>query len=86
MSRPSLNGAALAQLGCEKQLVIAPGATLKQLHRSAHRKIRVAARPRVLRPAWRAPHRSSKRRVSAEAACGSVSMSRLLVGMITNIV
>src|SRR5208283_4954012 len=35
---------------------------------------------------WRAPHRSSMRRVSAVAASGGVSMRRLLVGMIKKIV
>jgi hypothetical protein len=58
----------------------------QHLHRWTHRKIRVAVRPRALRPAWRVPHRSSMRRVSAVAASGDVSMRRLLVGMIMNIV
>src|SRR5690349_13096545 len=40
----------------------------------------------VLRPTRSAPHLSSMRRVSAVAAFGGVSMSRLLVGMITKIV
>src|SRR6267142_1672854 len=63
-----------------------PFAQQRQLHRRARRKFRVAATPRALRPAWSAPHRSSKRRVSVVAASGGVSMSRLLVGMITKIV
>jgi hypothetical protein len=42
--------------------------------------------PRALRPAWRVPHRSSMRRVSAVAASGDVSTRRLLVGIITKIV
>jgi hypothetical protein len=58
----------------------------QQPHRWAHRKIRVAMRPRALRPAWRAPHRSIMWRVSAVAASGAVSMRSLLVGMITKIV
>ena len=55
----------------------------RQSHRRAHGKISAAATPRALRPAWSVPHRSSMRRVSAVAASGGVSMSRLLVGMIT---
>jgi hypothetical protein len=58
----------------------------QQPHCWAHKKIRVATRPRALRPAWRAPHRSSMRRVSAVAASDGVSMRRLLVGMMMNIV
>src|SRR5216683_1036293 len=58
----------------------------QQPHHLAHRKIRAATRPRALRPAWSAPHRSSMRRVSAVAASGGVSMRRLLGGMIMKIV
>jgi hypothetical protein len=38
-----------------------------ELHRSAHKKTRVAASPRALRPAWRMPHLPIMRRVSAVA-------------------
>ena len=58
----------------------------QQPHRWAHRKIRVAARPRALRPAWSVPHLSISWRVSAVATSGGVSMRSLLVGMMMKIV
>jgi hypothetical protein len=57
-----------------------------QLHRSAHKKMRVAASPKALRPAWRMPHHPIMLRVSAVAPPAGVFIRRRLVGMITKIV
>ena len=56
------------------------------LHRSAHKNMRVAMRPRALRPAWRMPHRPIMLRVSVVAPPAGVFIRRRLIGMITTIV